>query len=43
MRDPMLGMADLEAGRYEGCTSGQELFDDIKKRGRQRVVGRTSS
>jgi hypothetical protein len=43
IRDLMLGMADLEAGRYKVYASGQELFDDIKKNGRERVVRRTSS
>ena len=42
-RDIMVGMADLEAGRYKTYDSGQELFDDIKKRGRQQIAKRAKS
>jgi antitoxin ParD1/3/4 len=42
-RDIMVGMADLEAGRYKTYDSGQELFDDIKKRGRGQIAKRTKS
>jgi len=37
-RDIMVGVADLEAGRYKTYVSGQDLSDDIKKRGRQRIA-----
>ena len=42
-RDIMAGVADLEAGRYKTYSSGQELFDDIKKRGRQRIARRAKT
>jgi len=35
-RDIMIGVADLEAGRFKTYASGEELFDDIKKRGYRR-------
>src|SRR5262245_51013697 len=41
--DIMLGVADLEAGRYKTYASGQDLFDDIKKRGRRRIAKRAKS
>ena len=36
-REIELGMTDLEAGRHKTYASGQELLDDIKKRGRRRT------
>ena len=42
-RDIMAGVADLEAGRYKTYSSGQELFDDIKKRGRQQIARRAKT
>ena len=42
-RDIMVGMADLDAGRYKTYGSGQELFDEVKKRGRQQMAKRAKS
>ena len=42
-RDITLGVADLEAGRYKRYASGRDLFDDITKRGRQRIAKRAKS
>jgi antitoxin ParD1/3/4 len=36
-REIMIGMADLEAGRFKTYSSGQDLFDDIKNRGHRRI------
>jgi len=42
-RDIMTGVADLEAGRYKSYTSGVELLNEIKERGRQRIANRRKS
>ena len=42
-QDIMLGLADLEAGRYQTYASGNDLFDETKKRGRQRIAKPTKS
>jgi Arc/MetJ-type ribon-helix-helix transcriptional regulator len=42
-RDIMAGVADLEAGRYKTYASGRDVFDEIKKGGRRRIVKQATS
>jgi antitoxin ParD1/3/4 len=42
-RDIMVGVADLEAGRYKTYASGRDVFDEIKKGGRRRIAKKATS
>jgi len=39
-RDIMIGVADLDAGRFKTYSSGQDLFGDIRNRGQRRIERR---
>ena len=42
-RDIMVGVNDLKKGRYKTYTSGQDVFNEIKRRGRQGIEKRSKS